>query len=162
MRSLLIVMLSLIVTVSCSKKKEHCSQAVYRIPGYGAFIGFNADDVDTVLIEKYHPGTGFTRLADLDTVYITQPVFNGDTLLRDRLRGILFTVSYGGDYRIVLPGINRSFEVTDVTYGAPVVEWEEEVCHGRTFVEAPYKVTIDGQVTNTHVLMHNNNYFYLK
>lgn len=161
MKPIIPVLLLLVLMTSCSKKLQHCSQAIYPIPGYGAFIGFTASELDTIVIEKYQPGSQLSQLLDVDTVSTPSPVFNHDTAYRSIMGGF-FNVGSGVDYKILLPGANRSFVVTQVTYGDLVMEWEAEICRDRTFVTAPYKVNIDGQFVEMYVLTNNNNYFYLK
>jgi hypothetical protein len=80
------------------------------------FIGFDSTEVNTVIIKKFEKGTGFSK--QLDSLYFEE----GDFRLRKKGDTIYFPIRTGDfgvtarfDWKIILPLINREFQLTELT-----------------------------------------------
>jgi hypothetical protein len=73
------------------------------------FIGFDRQDIDTLLLIKYESGGTFT--AKIDSFY-SDPFANGSS--KDTLYGYLTNIDPGKDWEIKIPALNSTYRISDI------------------------------------------------
>jgi len=73
------------------------------------FIGFDRQEVDTLLLIKYEPGNTFT--GKIDSFYI-DPLATGSS--KDTLHGYLRDIDPEKDWEIKLPALNSTYRISDI------------------------------------------------
>ncbi len=121
-----LAMLSLLGSASCKKETTStCHYNIYYFPFGFAFESFTLDEVDTLVLKTYTPGTGFSNLLHTDTIYTTHHVLKDGILYRDEVAdaghtgsGSGFgTLAIGSDYILEIPALQSAIKVKEVTQG---------------------------------------------
>ncbi len=116
----LLIVAAVLVLPSCCKKRTFCSNEQLKI----AFTGFDRSSIRTVILKRYTPGDK-EKIKALDSAQLVNntPVTVGSkpdtswlgnyTITSGSLQGI----SYGNDWVVFLPAINRTIRFTDIYEG---------------------------------------------
>jgi hypothetical protein len=79
------------------------------------FIGFDSSDISSIVIKKFEKGSGFTKF--IDSVHLTTNDFciqmRGDTIDFPARSGDL-SINPRFDWKILLPNVNRSYNITEI------------------------------------------------
>lgn len=114
----LLIAATVLVLPSCCKKRTFCSNEQLKV----AFTGFDRSSIRTVILKRYTTGDK-EKIKALDSAQLVNntpvsPVvgkpdtswLSNYTLTSGSLQGI----SYGNDWVVFLPAINRTFRFTDI------------------------------------------------
>ena len=75
------------------------------------FVGYDWQELDSVLIKKYEPNTNFTVL--IDSIYERSASTGGDGLIfLDDVRG---NVDLSKDYQVYVPVSNKTYNISSIT-----------------------------------------------
>lgn len=117
----IIIACSSISLSSCCKKRTFCSNENLKI----AFVGFDRSNIRTVILKRYMVGDKVKNKA-IDSAQLVNNsavvIVAGkpDTVLLSNYSitsGSLHGVSYGNDWVLYLPAINRTLNITDIYDG---------------------------------------------
>ncbi len=103
------VLFILLTGIGCSYE---CGPAEGLKP---AFIGYQAQQIQSFIIKKYPRGGAFNLPADsvvVDTS-VARFCFRGDTAEMCILSSVALLLP-GFDYRVTIPSLNKTFEITDL------------------------------------------------
>lgn len=118
--------LLLVGSASCKKEtKSTCHYNIYYFPFGFAFEGFTLEEVDTLVLKTFEPGTGFSNLLHTDTIYTVHHVLKDSILYRDEVADAGQTGSgsgfgglkVGSDYILEIPALQSVVKVKEVTQG---------------------------------------------
>ena len=144
MRALSVILILVLAMGAC--KKYQCEQSVVQIGVRIGFVGFSADQLDTVYIE----GNDNYGIPVTDAVYSPKCTVINDTAYMDSSFHSDFNVAFmmiKGDHTITVPGANKVFLVNNMHwYSYPT--WKQKTpCTGGqkyTPIESPDSVSING------------------
>lgn len=134
------------------RKKIECYSPVYYLTSFLRFSNYELEDIDTLYREMYEKGSSFSVLKQIDTFYITQPIITGDTILIERATEIGIAEIY--DYKIVLPNISKSHNITDIKVGddfvVDITKGNCSVGHTATRIKPVISLNVDGNVVTPY------------
>lgn len=110
---------------SCRKETSTCYYNIYYLPFGFAFQGFTTDEVDTLILKTYEPGTGFSNLLHTDTIYTAHYDIKDGIIYRDPEADSIHTgsgsgfgaLTIGSDYILELPALQSAIIVKEITEG---------------------------------------------
>lgn len=116
--------LYLLSAVACERLVT-CQYRIYYYSFGFAFEGFTTQEVDTLILKTYEPGTGFSFLLRTDTVYTTNHKIIDSTIYRNRETDTLqigsesgfWAIWPGSDYILEIPALQSAIKITEVTQG---------------------------------------------
>lgn len=85
--------------------KEICVKNDFQLQ----FIGFDRNDVDTLLLIKYEPGGAFAN--KIDSFY-AETLASGAS--KDTLHGYLSNIDPEKDWEIIVPALNSTYRISDL------------------------------------------------
>lgn len=116
----------LIFTItSCQKETSTCYYHI-RYYSFGfAFIGFTPEEVDTLILKTYEPGTGFSNLLHTDTIYTVHQALEDGIIYRDAEADSAHDgsgsgfgkISIGSDYILEIPALQSLIKIKEITQG---------------------------------------------
>ncbi|OJV51977.1 MAG: hypothetical protein BGO31_09940 [Bacteroidetes bacterium 43-16] len=121
-----LVTLSLLGSVSCKKEiTSTCRYSIFYAPFGFAFEGFTLEEVDTLILKTYEPGTEFSTLLHTDTIYTIHHVLKDSILYRDEVAdagnmdsGSGFgPLAIGSEYILEIPALQSTIKVKELTQG---------------------------------------------
>ncbi|MDI9319793.1 MAG: hypothetical protein QM530_04880 [Phycisphaerales bacterium] len=125
-----------------------------KIDYHVSFVGFTADELDTIYVSKYAPGGNFDTLKSIDTLMGLSISFTNDT------SNTLLTGGYYNDCKIGFASSNVEFYLKDPVYPSPM-KYESYGC-GRSSVRPPYSITVNNHSQSINELSTNWGYLFLK
>ena len=130
-----ILLISLLL-VACKKKVQTesrqytCWRSYYYIPVTPVFKGFSAQELKTVVLNKYVANSQFDSLKLTDTLDLSNSIFVSDTAYSancsEWMRYGSFEIKAGDDYTIAIPAINKVFSITNAYEGPREVSWLQD------------------------------------
>lgn len=145
---------------SCRKKSYTCSYKYYYISEHIAFVGYDAGQLNRVVVDRYQKGT--TSLIGTDTIDASGAVFRGDTAYHATSGSYsgFMDVSDGADYKIRVLSVGQTYTLA-LSSGAESETWEQDSHCSPGAGEAritPYAVLLGGS-NYTPFAPSTNNYF---
>ncbi|RYE00118.1 MAG: hypothetical protein EOP54_01345 [Sphingobacteriales bacterium] len=121
----LLLSVSLFVTASCKKERSTCYYNIYYLPFGFAFEGFTADEVDTLILKTYAPGSGFSNLQHTDTIYTANNDITDGIIYRKPEADSAHTgsgsgfgaLTIGSDYILEFPALQSAIKIKEITQG---------------------------------------------
>lgn len=106
-----------------------------------AFKGYTPGELDTIITERYVQGSRFSQKVDSFIVTDTNVFTGHDTLTRinptpNYYQGFA-DLKNGYDYMIVVPSVNRRYQITDVTFRPDTTFTYQADHHGCTTAGMP-------------------------
>lgn len=149
MKKIFSIILVIILINACQTEKTSvCKSNVMYLPSYLGFVNYDLSDIDTLYRAMYEPGSNFGILKQLDTFYVTQPIIKGDTILIERTSEIY--ILNHAEYKIVLPNINKSHNISDIQLGdSIIVSITKGPCtrgHAQPVIRSATSYNIDGNI----------------
>lgn len=140
---------------SCNKQKmDNCVMHLTKLDYKVSFVGFSADELDTIYIFKYDSGGNFTLLNDIDTLIGLSISFSSDT------SNSLFNGASDMDYKISFERSPIEFYLEDPVYPTPM-KYSAYGC-GRYSVRPPYSITVNDHSQSIEELSTNWGCLFLK
>ena len=140
---------------SCNKQKmDKCVMSLSKLDYHVSFVGFTADDLDTIYLSKYVFGGSFATIESIDTLVGLSISFANDT------SNTLLTGGYYNDYKIGFASSKVEFYLKDPVYPTPM-KYEAYGC-GRSSVRPPYNITVNNHSQPIQELSTNWGYLFLK
>lgn len=101
---------------SCKRKNAICHYSIFYLRGtYVAFSGFSAQDLDTIIIRRYQPGSQFQQLVDTVTSFADTNFRKNDIAYCDFNNLNFFISEY--DYEYFVKSTNSLFRISDIETG---------------------------------------------
>lgn len=140
---------------SCKKQKmDKCELQINKIDYHIAFVGFTAEELDTIFVGKYVANGNFDTLRSVDTLTGSSITFANDT------SNTWFTGGYYNDLKINFASSKVEFFIKDPVYPTPI-KYEAYGC-GRSSVSPPISITVNDQLQSIPQLSINWGYLFLK
>lgn len=112
-----------------SKQEYTCSYGYYYVKEEIAFGGFQASELDLVVLQKFKVGSNYSDLIDTDTLNASNAIFQGDTayatINNDDHRGF-FSLGDSAEYKVKIPVPNREYAI-NLKRGKTSVTWTQDV-----------------------------------
>ena len=142
------MLLAGLLGASCKKMNE-CSVRNVPISQRMAFVGFTADEVDTVYNTLYAQDGKFLNPLRTDTICYSHFVVQHDTLIADSVgfssagAATMFRDQF--DFELSIPVANSKFRITELKYPPDYNYQQEERCpNGHLFYVDPSHALING------------------
>lgn len=108
----IIFSITAILFFGCKHKQVTCGSPYYHMPSYVVFLGFDTTELTTVFVDKYGKNTNFADYQSTDTFKPAPFMLSGDTIVNN-----FGQILHQFDYRVRVPGANRTFEITEIDPG---------------------------------------------
>lgn len=153
MYRLALALILICMIASCKKNEEQEQRCAYNWHYESAIfglVGFNVDELDTIIISKYENNSSFNQLLSKDTISISDVEMRHDTAY-DKTYSIPSHVSLnpGWDYIVDFPGVGKAYSISKIGYRQRPAYYTRPAdgCNGnRHFSAYPDSVTVDGQI----------------
>jgi hypothetical protein len=142
MRAFILLVAGVSLLTSCCSRKN-CDDIYYNNI---SLTGFTVNKIDTVYIKSYDRNTGFTVLKDS---FFTSAATGPAGTLQVHLTK---SISNACDYKVLIPSLNKSYEITGISMG-------KEVCSDCIIVAHSYYKELKSYEVNGKLQLAD--YYYI-